>query len=223
MRDKKKSGPKKTAEQEALEKHVDAMMDPKRPDETEPAPESESPPEEPKITAVAAPASEPAKTAPQLSPTLRKKITVSDAAAKPLSIDKLDELTEQIAKTGAGKSKKTKKPEPPAEDDDKPVDDGPAAEDAQQDITEQSTDLDDAQTDKAVDDIVAYEGDVMLAVADSTAAEHNRKFGTVVEERKGHPVLSMLFWTLIALVAILIVALVALLFMGDSLTNKLGL
>jgi hypothetical protein len=222
MRDKKKSEPKKTPEQEALERHVDAMMDPEQPDE---APTALAPKPAatgtPKITAVAAPAAEPTKTAPQLSPNLRKQITVTDASTKPLSIDKLDELAEQITKSETPKKKskksttKTETPEEPEE--------APAPETEPEDITEQSTDLDDTRTDEAVQNIVAYEGDVMLAVADSTAEERNRQAGAVADEHRGHPIFSTIFWTLIALVAILIIALGALLFMGDSVTSKLGL
>jgi len=205
MRDKKKTKSKKTPEQEALEKHVDAMMDPERADAADKP--------EPKIAAVAAPIADGPTTAPQLSAKLRKQVAITDAA-KPLSIDKLDELTEQITESDTSrKSKKTdeKPEEPPAQLETAP----------EEDPTEQSTELDDDRTDEAVDDIVAYEGDVMLAVADSTAAERNRQLAA--EKPKGHPVFSMLVWTLIAGVAILIVALCALLFMGDNLADKLGL
>lgn len=214
MRDKKKSQAKKTSEQEALEKHVDAIMDPKQPD----TPAAKKP--EPAISAAAAPVAQSTPTAPQLSPKLRKQVDVAGESGKPLSIDKLDELTEQITKSA--KSKKPKKPEKetgletavePAEPEESPA---PA------DITEESAGLDDPQTDKAVDDIVAYEGDVMLAVADSTAEEHNRQIAEQTKP-KGHPALAVIFWIFIAIAVFIIIALGVLLVMGDNLANKLGI
>lgn len=228
MRNKKKSKTEKTPEQEALEKRVDAMMDPKQPDKpaAEAMPKPDIAKSRPVIAAVTAPVPDGPTTAPQL-PKPGKKITITDAASKPLSIDKLDELAESIVGSkSSAKSKKADKPaEPKAQDDpgepeppepSEPDETGPA-----EDITEQSTELENPQTDKAVDDIVAYEGDVMLAVADSTAAEHNREFAE--SEPREHHVFSTLFWTLVALVVILIIALTVLLVMGDSLADKLGL
>lgn len=205
MRDKKKSDPKKTAEQEALEKHVDAMMDPKHPDE----PVTADVPEP--IRQAGKSETESFKTAPQLSSKLRKQIGVSDVPSKPLKIDKLDELTESITGTKASeKSETEEKPEKTEteqpEPDDIPEDDG----------------LDDAQTDKAVDDITAYESDVILAVADSTAEARNRESGTAEEPEKHH-IFSTLFWTLVAIIVILVIGLCVLLVMGDSLTSKLGI
>lgn len=177
MRDKKEKN-EKTPEREALERQVDAMMDPKRPDPV-PAPSAEPglvPPAEP----AAAPApiaadmdnteSLPsAKTAPELSPRLRKKIPVdhdseepdepalkpasASVSAPPLSIDELDKIAGKI------------EPDKPAEPED------PAPEASEKDGTELSTDLDDSQTEKAVDDIVAREGDVMLALQDAATGK----------------------------------------------------
>ncbi len=81
--------------------------------------------------------------------------------------------------------------------------------------------LDDAETDKAVDDIVAYESDVMLAVADSTAEAHSRESSLPEPKKRG--LFSTIIWTLVALLAILIVALSVLLVMGDNLATKLGI
>jgi hypothetical protein len=237
MRNKKKTEPEKTPEQEELEKRVDAMMDPRQPDnptaEITPKPAAAKP--EPVIQAVASPIADGPTTAPQL-PKPDKKITINDASNEPLSIDKLDELAASIVGSKSkkpGKKAKAKAASPKAQDKppaageteepDQPETGAPELEEAvsEDDIAEQSTELEDPQTDKAVDDIVAYEGDVMLAVADSTAAEHNREFED--SEPREHHVFSTLFWTLVALVAILIAALTALLIMGDSLANKLGL
>jgi len=214
MRHKKKSETEKTPEQQALEKHVDAMMDPKLPDAPEAvkvSPTAEK--SRPEIKAVAVPVAAGPTTAPQLSSKLRKQI--ADTSAKPLSIDKLDELTEQITKSDSPKATKN----PPEKAQEPPVETEEAA--AEEDPTEQSIELDDARTDEAVDAIVAYEGDVMLAVADATAEERNRQ--SAEEKPKGHPVFSMLVWTLVAIVAVIIVALGSLLFMGDRLADKLGL
>ena len=215
MHNKKKSESKKTPEQEALEKHVDAMMDPKQPDEapakSAPAPSLEK--AEPKITAVTIPAGDAPTTAPELSKP--HKITISDETTQPLLIDKIDELTKSITEADTKKKSKkdTAKSKPKAEE----VPEAPE----EADITENSMELDDVQTDKAVDDILAYESDVVLAVADSTAEEHNREV-SASEPKKRH-VFSTLFWTLITLVVILIIALTVLLVMGDSLADKLGL
>ena len=217
MRNKKKSKREKTPEREALEKHVDAMMDPKHPDGPEPA--AAETPEVPAIKAVSPPVdAEAPKTAPALSPKLRKQIAV-DHGDEPLSIDNLDEQIKNITEAKpAKKPKKAAKPEK-SEETEEP-EEAPEPEE-QANVTDEGLDLDDAETDKAVDDIVAYEGDVVLAVADSTAAERNRE--VLASRPKGHPILATFFWTLIALVAILIIALGALLAMGDSIADKLGL
>jgi hypothetical protein len=206
MSRKDKDAPQKTPEQEALEKHVDAMMDPKKPD-----PKPAAAAKKPEITAVAIPAEDGPGTAPQLSPKLRKQVTI-DGADKPLSIDKLDELITKAekpkkAKKAAAKAEPEAKPEPPA---------------GQSEELPENSSLDDEQTDKAVDDIVAYEGDVVLAVADSTADQHNKEVAAGAKPH-GHPILRTLIWTLITLAVLLIIALGALLLMGDSLTSKLGL
>jgi hypothetical protein len=237
MRDKKKTEPEKSPEQEALEKRVDAMMDPKKPDipmaEITPKPAATKP--KPAIQAVTSPVPDGPTTAPQL-PKPGKKITITDTPNKPLSIDKLDELAASIVDSKSKKHGKLAQPkaaapktqdksQEPEKEEESELPEEPETEPAEiameDDITEQSAELEDPQTDKAVDDIVAYEGDVILAVADSTAAEHNREFAD--SEPREHHVFSVLIWTLVALVAILAIALTALLVMGDSLADKLGL
>lgn len=219
MRDKKKTRPEKTSEQEALEKRVDAMMDPKKPDET--IPETKPPA---KAGTVPPADVQSVTTAPQLSSKLRKKITVSGVPTEPLSIDKLDELTESIAASESEDKPKTKPapkkvaPKPEADEQEPEKTDEPLAGN---DPTDKSTDLDDAQTDKAVEDIVAYESDVMLAVADSTAEAHSRELA--VPEHKPHRMFSTFMWTIVALVVVLAIGLCILLVMGDSLSSKLGL
>jgi cobalamin biosynthesis Mg chelatase CobN len=196
------------------------MMDPKLPDEP--------------AAAVALTADEPtaddpagvtpsAPTAPQLSAKLRKQAGIADDPAKPIHIKKLDELAETASnseETDEDRTSETESEEEPeqSEEQSTPEEELPEGQD---DADDQSTDLDNEQTDKAVDDIVAYEGDVMLAVADSTAEARNEELSE--PESRGHPVLSTIFWVIIALLAILIVLLLVLMIMGDSLADKLGL
>lgn len=218
MRDKNKGeDDKKTAERKALERRVDAMMDPKRPDEPLDEPSGEKPP---KVIAVSASAPEPsgssaaAKTAPQLSGQLRKKIGITDADTKPLSIDKLDELAEKISgpdKPAAAAEEPTASENPKESESGEPV--------PGEDMNDQSADLDDARTDEAVDDIVSHEGDVMLAVADATAAERTREFQEKNPEKKGHHVISTLLWTLVFFVAIVAVLFLVLLITGGNVTG----
>lgn len=235
MRISKKDEPDETPEQEELVRQVDAMMDPKLPDQHEDVPkppdapqksEQPEPPEKPEPVKVKTSRSAPAvKTAPEL-PSAGKKIEVSAvpaAAAKPLSIDKLDQLTKSIASED---DTAEKAPNEHDDDDHGPGvaggqgDDDPAKKDPETsgavtgpDLDAQSTDLDDARTDSAVDDIVAHEGDVMLAVADATAAERNRE-SAVPERSHG---LSNLVWFLVALLAALAIAISVLVITGGSL------
>jgi hypothetical protein len=220
MRHKKKPLSSKTPEQEALEKHVDAMMDPKQPDEPAAiAALAAVEPASPGSKSVDAGSSAP--TAPELSAKLRKQAGITDTPAKPIHIKQLDEVAE-----AASSSEEASKDEKPAQQSDQPEElaeteqESPEQEE-QNDIDDQSADLDDKQTDKAVDDIVAHEGDVMLAVADATAEARSEELGA--DEPKGHPVLSTIFWGIIALLVILIILFIVLLIMGDNLANKLGL
>ncbi len=197
----KKDEPEKSPEREALERQVDAMMDPKLPDGA--ASDTSALNVPPSALAIEQPAPKPAKkaglakTAPEL-PSAGKKIPVSDASAKPLSIDKLDQLTERIV---AG----DKEPEPLA-----------TTEPEEPDITEQSADLDNSRTDEAVDDIVAHEGDVMLAVADAKVAERERQAETASGKKKSHGGFRVVFWFLIALMALLAIAISVLVVTGGN-------
>lgn len=264
MHDKKKGKSKKTPEQEALEKRVDAMMDPKRPDGSLPEDvalkaEDALPPEDSAPAASADPGpviaenTTAAKTAPQLSPKLRKKIAVDEPAKSsgpdPISIDKLDELTKEIvgSKPKAAKLKKTEEQEEQKDGQDEPEQDttddangepesreapeetevdeqevSPAEPAPEDDITDQSTELDDVRTDEAVDDIVAYEGDVMLAVADSTAAERNRQAATAGGKKGRHGAFSTIFWLLIFLIVIAAIVLGWLLITGGNVSGLPG-
>jgi hypothetical protein len=231
MRDnKKKDEPEKTPEQEALERHVDAMMDPKLPDpsdepaeiqpkkpEPTPAPEP-APPAIERLTVRPPKSAKTAKTAPELpsaAPAARK-ITVSDASAKPLSIDKLDQLAESIVAKDKDKpaEKPDEKPKPePKPDEPDNADDAAPEED---DIAELGIDMDDERTDEAVDDIVAHEGDVVLAVADATAAERNRE-AEKMTGKKSHKGLAAFFWFLVAVMAALAIVITLLMMTGGNL------
>jgi hypothetical protein len=196
MRNKKKDEPEKTPEQEALEQRVDAMMDPNKPDE---APVATAEPPVAEKPAVKVPgAGKGTKTAPRLSTKLRKQIGAADVPAKPLSIDKLDALTESIAE-----------PETPSE---------PEAPETP-DITEQSMELNDSRTDEAVDDIVSYEGDVMLAIADSTAAERNKQVAPIPDKKGTHHTFATIIWTLVFLIVVIAIVLGWLLVTGGNMPN----
>lgn len=248
----KKDEPDKTPEQKELERRVDAMMDPKLPEPSEAAPEPQAEPDKPAIERISVKASKksakPAKavkTAPEL-PSAGKKIMVSDAsdgdaATKPLSIDKLDQLTKSIVGDDEGKDKgKDDKAGPPKDEeepaaepetdevpsgeDDKTADDDTdgqgesekaAKEPDPEDDTGEDTDLDDVRTEQAVDDIVAHEGDVMLAVADATAAKRNRASDD--KAGKSHKGISAFIWFLVALIAVLAIAISVLMATGGSL------
>ncbi len=207
----KKDKDEKSDKRKTLEEQVDAMLDPKRADE------SGKKPTKPKVNAVST-AAEPASTAPELSNDLRKKIGIGDADTKPLSIDKLDEITSKISAPGgdeAQEESKTKvKPEEPAETS------GDAEPAPQQDLDEGAADLDDARTDEAVDDIVSHEGDVMLAVEDATRKKLNPELAAPkAKHKKGeHHILATIMWTLVAFVTIVAVLFLILLITGGDVT-----
>lgn len=237
MRDKKKAGSGKTPEQQALERHVDAMMDPKLPDDdaaaatlremarktsalaaTAAKPKAvavEDAPEQPLQTTPAGGVR--AATAPELPAKLRKQITVSHGDDQ---ADGTQQPAVRTAKTAPETPAKPDAEEPEAEETASDEIDTETTDDAADtvDATAGSTDLDDARTDEAVDDIVAYEGDVVLAVADSTAAEKNRH-ATSKTSGKKHPVLSGFFWTLIFLTVVIIILLVGLFVTGGNVSG----
>jgi hypothetical protein len=192
-----------------LEKQVDDMLDPKRPADRESRaePEPDIPVEvpgdhKPKVRSVSSPAQ--ARTAPRLSDDLRKKIGIKEADTKPLSIDKLDEITVKAADSSKEES----------DEDDK--DDVPP-----KDFDEGSTDLDDARTDEAVEDIVSHEGDVMLAVEDATRKKNNPGLDHPTEKKKGgHRLLATIMWTLVTFLAIIAVLFLVLLVTGGDVTGS---
>lgn len=227
MLDKKKDKDQKTSEQEALEKQIDAMMDPKRPDGApEPAAAAKADPiEPPDLSSPSADGG--SRTAPELPDKLRKQLGVDAKPTKPITIKKLDEITERIAETPPVADKPKKKEPEKTSKDEKPAkteaqDGMPDSDDAEksgrsdEDISKQSTDLDDVRTDAAVDDIVSYEGDVMLAIADSTAAERNRQAEAAAgtERKKGN--FSAFLWFLVFVIAVIALLLLGLLVTGGN-------
>jgi hypothetical protein len=205
MRNKKKLDTEKSSEELALEERVDAMMDPKKPDKV-PAENLPMSAEKPAMTSP--PTSNDAKTAPQLSAKLSKQITVAEVPTKPLSIDKLDALTESIDEPKTSGKKDSLEASEPID----PVE--PAQQD---DITDKSTELDDNRTEKAVDDIVAHEGDVMLAVEDATAAERNRKVTEASGQESEHHPFKAFMWILVIIIVIAAIAFFGFLFTGGNL------
>lgn len=152
MRDKKSEESDKSTEEKALEERVDAMMDPKRDgaDKADKAVDADS--DSGHIITVSVKSKQSAEpatpltdqpTAPQLPGKLLKQLPKDE----PLSIDKLDELTGGISE--------------------------PASETSTANPETESTEFDDTATDEAVDDIVANEGDTVLALEDVRAARRN--------------------------------------------------
>lgn len=179
MPDKKSKEPEKSAEEKALEERVEVMMNPEIPDPTSaPAIDTKPAAKESAVTSGGAEPRTQIKSAPPLASRLRKQIPVSPAAVPdtPLSIDKLDQITgpveePTVATTDAPAAEpRAEAAEPPAET---------------ASTTESSVEgdgLENAETDKAVDDIVAQEGDIVLAVEDAAAI---RRSGQVKKPSRG--------------------------------------
>ncbi|HVX57704.1 MAG TPA: hypothetical protein VHA37_08295 [Candidatus Saccharimonadales bacterium] len=148
------------------------------------------------------------KTAPPLPTKLRKQITVTGGDDEP-----------QPKKSEEPKKTEESAPEP--EPDDKPetyeVEEAAPAAAAPDEFMGQSIDLDDELTDEAVTDIVAHEGDVVLAVADATAAERNQELlGTDTQESTGHSAFAKIFWSLIFILAVISIIVFYLLVTGAN-------
>ncbi len=169
MRHKKTIEPEKSAEEEALKARVDAMMDARRADNAvSPGAEVSISKKSPAETEAAEVSPKEQPSAPPLPGKLLKQLPVEEKIPEPqkpyiipasnLSIDKLDELTKGIG--NAGKSVESPV-STPAET---------AAELDHDDDIEAKTKTDefnDLATDNAVDDIVAKEGDIVLAAEDT--------------------------------------------------------
>lgn len=211
MRNKKKGPPDKVSEKEALVRRVDAMMDPKLPDpppkrlldpEPEDQPAAIAPPESPTAPA------EHVRTAPQLPPKLRRKVTISDITAGPPPATKPAATTEKILKIPDTMSGPIPDQTPE-----------PTAETSMTDATESSVDLDDQRTDEAVKDIVSHEGDVMLAIADAATDERGRRAEKEFDKSQSRLTVATFLWFLVALLAILAILLVILMITGGDLSS----
>lgn len=136
------------------------------------------------------------KTAPQLSPKLRKQIGV-------------------VVEDSSGKKTEAKKSQGP-----RSAKDDTEKSRSDDELMRRSVDLDDARTDEAVNDIVSYEGDVMLAVSDATADERTRKAEEATgKSKKSGGWLSAIFWTFVIFIVIVAVALAVLFASGGKVTG----
>jgi hypothetical protein len=191
MAKEKKSADQQPSPEEVLEERVDAMMDTRRAGQQ---PDQNRAPE---IDIFNDP-----KTAPEVAPDLLKKIGITDKAAKPATkseappaapskesegvpivvrkekvITPTSEQKKPVEQPVAEAKPETLSEEKPAE----PVEDAEVAAAAAA-STEPSLDIDNPETDKAVDDIVHNESDELLATEDQAA---KRSVGTVVKGKSG--------------------------------------
>ncbi len=167
MRNKKTVEPKESTEEEALKERVDAMMDARRAGHaadsatsTTIGKKSSNGAEETEVHYKNQPS------APPLPGKLLKQLPVEEETPEPekpyiiptssLSIDKLDELTESITSSETSpKSNMSAALETTAKPN------------HEYDV-DVKTEFDDSATDKAIDDIVAKEGDIVLAAEDAS-------------------------------------------------------
>lgn len=172
MPDKKSDQPEQSADEKELEHRVDAMMSTELPETALPtsAPETKKT-DGKKSTGTAA---KDRKTAPKPPPKLPKSIKV-DEAPKPEEPDPMP-----------GDSPVSLVPEAPSQ---ATMDEVPAALETRaepaQDQTREADPLEDSGTDEAVDDIVAHEGDTVLAVNDALAARQE-KIAEASQSRQRH-------------------------------------
>jgi len=156
---KDKPEPEAPSEEKILEERVDAMMDPKRPEEVSPVPVDESEPQ------------------------------AADEALPPLDIfagaSSAPDVPKELVVKGAKTQNNSEQAPEPEETADVPSE----------------PQLDDSVSDAAVDDIVAHESDTVLA-AEDTAIEQQKVTAPRPRKIHHHPV----FWTLVALIAIVAVA-----------------
>jgi len=160
---KDKPEPEAPSEEKILEERVDAMMDPKRPEEVSPVPVDESEPQ------------------------------AADEALPPLDIFAGASSAPDVPKELVVKGAKTQNNSEQA-----PEPEETAGETA--DVPSESQ-LDDSVSDAAVDDIVAHESDTVLA-AEDIAIEQQKAAAPKPKKIHHHPV----FWTLVALIAVVAVA-----------------
>jgi hypothetical protein len=153
---KKKDKSEELSEQELINRRVDAMLDPRQPDEPVSASskKDEVPPLD--IFKDASPrVAQAAKTAPEVSGKL---------------LDKVDDKIE---------NQSTPRPQKPVKESPEPPEPAP---DPPKDPIDQQDPLDDDVTDKAVEDIATKEGNTLLALQDALGRKASRKAGDLAEE-----------------------------------------
>lgn len=196
MRDKKKSESGEASEQEKLVQHVDSMMSTELPSDIPPKPVvMADEPDDKKLgdKKSAAKAPKDQKTAPELPANLKDaeaeatKITKLETPAKPpivISLSDEDKTPEEQSDTSLEETSDEASDEPTPET--KPL---PTAD---------KDPLEDKDTDKAVDDIVAHEGDTVLAVNDALTA---RKQAAVQPGQPSGPRRShKMFWIVVLII-----------------------
>lgn len=228
MLNKKSKDPEKSPQEQALEQQVEAMMNPELPNpgkETLSTGVATSAGAEPaaKLAAstdgTATPAARPqVKTAPPLAAPLRKQIPVSNAGVLPTAPLKIEGLDAVAGSVPASEDTVAADPTdiPTPEDSTLPTEvaaDAPTAAADAAEMTETTEipdesgnedNLSDDITDRAVDDIVAQEGDIVLAVED---AKRRKVAGGVRPKRDWKAKLRTFFTdkrTWIALVVLLV-------------------
>lgn len=148
MPKKKPEEPEQSADDKALEHRVDVMMSTELAEVSALAAEKLGD----KKPADTSDAKEDQKTAPKLPPKLTKVVEAAEAHKPPIVITMADETEAETEP----------EPEPAPAPEPAPVQ------------TQENDPLEDSGTDEAVDDIVAKEGDTILAVGDAMVAREQR-------------------------------------------------
>jgi hypothetical protein len=190
MSNKKSKDAEKPAELQELEDRVDVMMSTelskKKPAKTSTAAKKTS------SLRVVSDYDDSRKTAPELSPKLRKSIKADEAPAEQEPEEPAPAEPAETEAAGDSKTEPVSEETPPAEAEPQPAPDS---------LKPAQSILEDAETDKAVEDIVVHEGDTQLAVDDAIAKRRSAEAGT--QNQRG--VLVSIFtsyWTWIFIIGI---------------------
>lgn len=206
MRNKKSKDNDKTPEQQALERRVDEMMDV----EFDPSKQTvENAPQVPKdsqpMTAPVLPKDLQKNLPPDPAPKIELVAAPVEPAkpVEPLKIDKLDEMTAEVEAEQEAVDEPQVEASMPEATEEVETDNDQALED--------STNLDDVATDKAVDEIEAGESDTVLAVADAKQAKKvatpKPKVGPASEGKFKRLLRSKWTWIILGLLLIAVFAL----------------
>ena len=158
MSEKKNDKEEKLSAEEALNKRVDAMMNPELPDPDPVKPNSGTPPPLDIFKDAPASVAKTTKTAPEVSGNLLQKVDTRDegnsqTAAPPPSVTPKKEASPHKPKPKQPAPQHTSAP--PEQD--------------------RTTPLDDQETDRAIDDIASHEGDTILALQDAIVRKKGRQ------------------------------------------------